>query len=142
MRRLALLLGCAAMLAACGDDDDDGNNPPANTILVEDNEFNPSTLTVPVGATVTFSWPNGSTNHNVVPWASNSDAIPNQPALLQPVESRIERAGMDAQGVAARGLNALRQVVPIGGLLVEHLENDELECPGQHRRRLGAWHAR
>jgi plastocyanin len=85
MRRLALLLGCAAMLAACGDDDDDGNNPPANTILVEDNEFIPSTLTVPVGTTVTFSWPNGSTNHNVIPWASNSDAIPaspNQPELL------------------------------------------------------------
>jgi plastocyanin len=85
MRRLALLMGCAAMLAACGDDDDDGNDPPANTIEVVNNEFTPSTLTVSVGTTVTFSWPSGSVNHNVVPWASNTDAIPaspDQPELL------------------------------------------------------------
>ena len=86
MRRLALLMACAATLAACGDDDEDGgNNPPANTMLVENNEFTPSTLTVPVGTTVTFSWPSGSVNHNVVPWASNTGAIPaspNQPELL------------------------------------------------------------
>jgi plastocyanin len=85
MRRLALLMGCAAMLAACGDEDDDGNDPPANTIQVVNNDFTPSTLTVPVGATVTFSWPSGSVNHNVVPWASNEAPIPaspNQPELL------------------------------------------------------------
>ena len=87
MRRLVLLMGCAAMLAACGDDNDNdgGNNPPANTIQVVNNEFTPSTLTVPVGSTVTFQWPSGSVNHNVVPWASNTDDIPaspGQPGLL------------------------------------------------------------
>lgn len=85
MRRLALLMGCAAMLAACGDDNDGDNNPPANTIQVVNNEFTPSTLTVPVGSTVTFEWPSGSVNHNVVPWASNTDGIPaspDQPTLL------------------------------------------------------------
>ncbi|MFL5507166.1 MAG: plastocyanin/azurin family copper-binding protein [Gemmatimonadales bacterium] len=86
MRRMALLVGCAAMLAACGDDNDDGdNNPPANTIQVVNNDFTPSTLTVPVGTTVTFDWPSGSLNHNVIPLAANPEAVPaspGQPDLL------------------------------------------------------------
>jgi plastocyanin len=52
---------------------------------VVNNRFDPGTLTVAVGTTVTFTWPSGSTNHNVVPWASNASLIPaspGQPALL------------------------------------------------------------
>ena len=87
MVRTGLLVGCAVLLAACGGDDDDGGNnpPPANTIEVVNNRFDPSTLTVAEGTTVTFTWPDGSINHNVVPWASNASPIPaspGQPTLL------------------------------------------------------------
>jgi plastocyanin len=84
--RSGLLVACAVLLAACGGDDDGGNNPPpANTIEVVNNRFDPSTVTVPVGTTLTFTWPSGSTNHNVVPWASNASPVPaspGQPTLL------------------------------------------------------------
>jgi plastocyanin len=87
MLRQGLLVGCVVILAACGGDDGDGgdNPPPTNTIEVLNNQFNPSALTVSAGTTVTFTWASGSINHNVVPWASNSAAIPaspGQPTLL------------------------------------------------------------
>jgi plastocyanin len=62
-----------------------GGPPLSNTIEVVNNRFEPSTLTVAVGTAVLFSWPSGSTNHNVVPWTSNVSAVPaspGQPALL------------------------------------------------------------
>jgi plastocyanin len=44
-----------------------GGNIPPNTILVSNNSFSPSQLTVAVGTTVTWSWANGAFDHNVVP---------------------------------------------------------------------------
>ena len=43
------------------------NNPPAtgNSVAVSDNAFDPGTLTVPVGATVTWTWSGGYAAHNV-----------------------------------------------------------------------------
>jgi len=37
---------------------------------VVNNSFNPSTLTVPAGTTVTWQWGPGAANHNVVPVAT------------------------------------------------------------------------
>ena len=83
---LAALIASAALAAACGDDDDDdgGDNgggttstatrPASGTsavpnnltkVSVSDNKFTPSTLQVPVGATVTWEW-SGSAPHSVV----------------------------------------------------------------------------
>jgi len=86
MRTMMGWMAGAALLAGCGGDDDGGSNPPpANTISVENNRFDPSSLTVTPGTTVTFDWPSGSTNHSVVPWSGNPAALPaspNQPTLI------------------------------------------------------------
>lgn len=36
------------------------------TVVVEDDRFTPPVISVPVGTTVTFSWAEGSSEHNVV----------------------------------------------------------------------------
>jgi len=41
--------------------------PPSANVRVVNFEFQPSTLTVSAGTTVTWTWPAGSTSHNVVP---------------------------------------------------------------------------
>ena len=79
MRRLIVVM-CAAMQAGCGGGGDGGtnygtnppnnnppmNNPPAtgNNVSVMDNSFDPATITVAVGATVTWTW-SGYSAHNV-----------------------------------------------------------------------------
>ena len=41
--------------------------PPPNTVEVANNYFNPVSLTVPVGTTVTWDWPVVSRRHNILP---------------------------------------------------------------------------
>jgi plastocyanin len=73
-RRGAAALGLA-LLASCGGystpmsptDGGGGGTPTPYTIQVVNNSFSPSTLTVPVGTTVTWSWAAGAMDHNVVP---------------------------------------------------------------------------
>lgn len=48
-----------------------------NTVLVVDNRFGPSPLTVSSGTQVTFLWGQGSVNHSVLPSSANPAAIPN-----------------------------------------------------------------
>jgi plastocyanin len=52
--------------SACGD----STNPGGTDVTVQDNAFSPSSLTVAVGQTVTWTWA-GSTAHNVT-WDSGS----------------------------------------------------------------------
>ena len=47
-----------------------------------------------------------------------------QTALLQPVQRRIERAGVDVEYVPARGLDPQRQVVAVGGFCLQQLQDD------------------
>jgi plastocyanin len=47
--------------------------PPSTTISVVNNAFNPSTLTVSVGTTVTWSWAASAIQHNVVPDVSGGE---------------------------------------------------------------------
>ena len=51
-----------------------------NTVLVlsDGNRFEPANLTVPVGGTVNWFWPEGSTGHNIVP--DNGEAPPSSGA--------------------------------------------------------------
>jgi len=57
-------------LAACSSDNS-GPAPPPNTVfLTSSNTFNPSSLTVIVGGTVTWEWQPGA-SHNVAPVGSS-----------------------------------------------------------------------
>jgi len=60
-RRLSVLALAALLAAACSDSGDPGSD---SDITVSDDSFSPSTLTVDVGATVTWEWTGGN-QHNV-----------------------------------------------------------------------------
>jgi len=66
--RLLLPLLAAAVLAACSAG---GGDPAAaapvkgNTVVVKDNRFDPVTVEVPAGASVTWSFQDGGTPHDV-----------------------------------------------------------------------------
>lgn len=61
----------------CGGSDDGGNNPPpANTFNVQNNSFNPTSLTVASGTQITFNWVSGAIGHNVTPSSANPLAAP------------------------------------------------------------------
>ena len=70
MRTLRLIAVAAALVTiGCGGDDNptnpgDGNGNNA-TVSVVNNEFDPSTVTVPVNSTVTWQWNSSGTTHNV-----------------------------------------------------------------------------
>jgi plastocyanin len=77
MRRIALLLFVA--LASCGDGNLSGPGGPgagANEVRVGNNFFNPSSRTVSVGTTITWTWNNGAVLHNVT--FGDGPASPNQ----------------------------------------------------------------
>jgi plastocyanin len=63
------LFGIATMVLAvvgCGSDDPTGTeDPPDNTVLVRNNNFSPTPLSVAVNETVTFQWNSGGVAHNV-----------------------------------------------------------------------------
>jgi plastocyanin len=64
-----LVFGIATIaLLGCGSDEPTGtNDPPADgaVVTVSNNQFNPSTITVPLNATVTWQWNSGGVAHNV-----------------------------------------------------------------------------
>lgn len=65
MTKLACAAALAVALATLGGCGDDASGPPGpNTVNVRDNSFNPSSLTVTTGTTVTWSW-TGSAPHDV-----------------------------------------------------------------------------
>jgi plastocyanin len=69
MRTLRLIAVATALVTlGCGDDEPtnpgDGNGNDA-TVSVINNEFDPSTVTVPVNSTVTWQWNSSGTTHNV-----------------------------------------------------------------------------
>ncbi len=60
----------AAILALVGCGGDDGPSEPSDgggdaTVQVQNNVFNPSTVTVPINGTVTWQWNSGGVAHNV-----------------------------------------------------------------------------
>jgi plastocyanin len=64
----SILLAALVAAAACSDDngDDGGSGPdPEGDIIVENNDFDPSTLEVAQGATVVWAWSSGGVTHNV-----------------------------------------------------------------------------
>jgi plastocyanin len=69
MRRLHLVVVAAAMagLACSGDDgpSDPGDGNETSTVAVTNNDFSPSTLSVPVNTTVTWQWDADGVTHNV-----------------------------------------------------------------------------
>lgn len=54
-------------LLGCGSDSPTGTDDPPddNTVLVRNNQFSPTPLSVAVNETVTFQWNSGGTLHNV-----------------------------------------------------------------------------
>jgi plastocyanin len=67
--RKSSLFAVAAALASLSCGGDDGGTGPTNggaiTVSVVNNAFNPSTLSVPVNAPVTWQWNSGGVAHNV-----------------------------------------------------------------------------
>jgi plastocyanin len=64
--RSSILLAALVAAAACSDDNGDGGlNPPEGDVTVEDNDFDPSSLTVAPGASVVWAWASGASTHNV-----------------------------------------------------------------------------
>ncbi len=69
----ALAVPFLLLVTACGSDNT-GPAPPPNTVfLTSSNTFNPGSLTVIVGTTVTWQWQPGA-SHNVAPVSGNVPA--------------------------------------------------------------------
>jgi plastocyanin len=69
-----MLLGCAAAFGCGGDD---GPSQPSDggstaTVSVINNQFNPSSVSIPVNGTVTWQWNSGGVAHNVTFQDGNS----------------------------------------------------------------------
>ena len=90
MRSLLQILGTAsiALAAACGGSDYGSTSPPpsgggpppptaTNAVSVSDNQFAPSAIRVAPGATVTWTWAQGSSVHNVTFQGGASDNLSN-----------------------------------------------------------------
>jgi plastocyanin len=76
-----LVFGIATIgLMGCGSDSPTGTNDPPddNTVLVRNNQFSPTPLSVAVNETVTFQWNSGGTVHNVT--FADGPASPSQGA--------------------------------------------------------------
>jgi plastocyanin len=68
MTRRALIAVAAALALGCSGGDNNPTQPSSNngsTVAVVNNQFNPATITVPVGSTVTWQWNSGGVTHNV-----------------------------------------------------------------------------
>lgn len=68
----AACVAIAALTAGCGGGGVSGGGPTgtpggstSNAITVANNSFTPSSTTVPVGTTVTWTWATGAVGHNV-----------------------------------------------------------------------------
>jgi plastocyanin len=51
----------------------------ATTVNVQNNRFSPEVAAVRAGGSVTFDWPSGSLQHNLIP--DDGKAIPNDPTV-------------------------------------------------------------
>lgn len=60
-----------------------------------------------------------------------------EPPCLEPVERRIQRAGVDVQHLARRCLDPQGEIISVGGLGAQELEDDELE--GALQEGCGSW---
>ncbi|HEY7394609.1 MAG TPA: plastocyanin/azurin family copper-binding protein [Gemmatimonadaceae bacterium] len=70
MRSVLQILGAAsiALAASCGGSGDGPTNPPptaTNAVTVSDNQFSPGAIGVAPGATVTWTWAQGASQHSV-----------------------------------------------------------------------------
>ena len=67
MRMLVFGVATIALLGCGGTDSPTGadEQPDAHTVLVNNNQFSPTPLSVAVNETVTFQWNSGGTVHNV-----------------------------------------------------------------------------
>jgi plastocyanin len=75
--RPSLALGVAALAGglACGGGSDGG--PPASglrTVLVANDEFQPTTVNITAGDTIVWSWVTNSLSHNIIPTGATSFA--------------------------------------------------------------------
>jgi plastocyanin len=67
--RFACVLGAAAVAGglACGGSDSGGPPPSGQkTVLVANNEFQPTTVNISAGDTIVWAWTTGSIGHNVL----------------------------------------------------------------------------
>lgn len=64
---LAALTACGSYSAPTSPTGDNGGTPPPNTVIVGNDFFNPASLTVPAGTTVTWTWSTTAMDHNIVP---------------------------------------------------------------------------
>lgn len=79
------LVGLVSLLACGGEAPPSGPGgtlppPPPNTVEVQNNYFNPVSLTVAVGTTVRWDWPVVSRRHNVLPEGGGS--VPYSPNIV------------------------------------------------------------
>ncbi len=65
--RGSILLAALVAATACSGDNGDGGSgpPPEGDILVENNDFDPTSLEVAQGASVVWAWSSGGVTHNV-----------------------------------------------------------------------------
>ena len=62
---IVCLAGASLLLAGCGDDDSGPSTGNLFVVQISDNQFTPSSLTVPVGTEVKWNW-SGKNAHSVV----------------------------------------------------------------------------
>jgi plastocyanin len=67
MPRPGLIAVAAAVAVGCSgyDNPSQPSSNPGFTVAVVNNQFNPATIDVPVGSTVTWQWNSGGVTHNV-----------------------------------------------------------------------------
>jgi plastocyanin len=69
MRHLhAIIVSTVVAALGCSGGSDNPTQPSGNngsTVAVVNNQFNPATISVPVGSTVTWQWNSGGVTHNV-----------------------------------------------------------------------------
>jgi plastocyanin len=87
-----LVIATGAMFAACDDDDDDPTGPDdgpfTGTIHILDNRYSPSSVTISVGDSVTWSW-DGNNSHSVTHGTSPT----NPPDASKLFDSPIQSSG-------------------------------------------------
>src|SRR5207302_8724995 len=67
-RRLVSIVAVAALTAGCGGGSKTASSTTTvdrNTVILKDVKFQPSTISIRAGETVTWKWEDGSTAHNV-----------------------------------------------------------------------------
>jgi len=96
MTLLALLMALGLLLAACGGGtatEGDGDGGDGETVSLSGGTFSPSTLTIPVGSTVTFT---GSAGHTVTEGSNGTavdDPIVDESGGAEPIVVTFNEAG-------------------------------------------------